>query len=92
MDPLIVNRVFDEIDQMGTKMEKLSIISYQNSATLGILSKLVILIIGFLVIVGVTATYNMVSKTVPHTHKQESFVKEKTRVYPLTKGKTEDAY
>lgn len=87
MDPLIVNRVFEEIDQIGIKMEKLSKITYQNSATLGILSKLVILIIGFLVVAGVTASYNMVkNKYVPighaHAEKAKPYVEKKIN-YPI---------
>ena len=92
MDPLMVNRIFDEIDQQGDKMESLSKITYENSATLGILSKLVILIITFLIIAGLTASYNMISTKVLQDHqKEELFIKEKTRsVSPYKKESDND--
>jgi hypothetical protein len=65
MDPIMTDRIFNELDSQGAKMEDLSKITYENSATLGIVSKLVIMIMGFLIVAGVTATYDYVKPTPP---------------------------
>lgn len=86
------SRIFDEIDQQGRRVEELSKITYANSATLGILSKLVILIMGFLIVAGVTASYNIVSTKILKDAKQNHYRMGDVRsVGPAIEGGSENA-
>ena len=67
MDNFLTERIFEEIDMNGKRIEDLSKLVYTQATTLGIVTKLVMGIISFLVLAGLAAVIDIPAKI----HKSE---------------------
>jgi len=77
MDDKIIDRVFSELDNHSSRLVDLSEIVHANAAILGMVSKLVVAIILFIVITSLGTFYNYFTKGPVLYHRQ---------IIPIEKG------
>lgn len=76
MNNRLTDRIFEEIDKLGTKVENISKLVHSHAATLGIVTKLVMAIILFITISSLGLLFTNISDSNNNNFKQEKVVKK----------------
>lgn len=66
----LLDRVFAELDRNTTNIEKLSKVVYTQSSTLSLVTKIVVVIITFLIITSLTILYDKISDKKNNSHQE----------------------
>lgn len=85
MDDRIIDRIFTELDSHSKRLVDLSEVVHANAAILGLVSKLVVAIIMFIVITSLGALYNhfLTANNTVLYHKQIAPVEKDIKTYGI---------
>ena len=84
MDDKLIERVFSELDSHSKRLVDLSQIVHANAAILGLVSKMVVAIIMFIVITSLGTLYNHFKNSTVLYHKQIAPIEKDINTYGIT--------